>query len=74
MWTCPHCGQINDRDVNASLNLRDYGIQYLKNKNNKIWSWRSDKMLVFIPVSENYQEQENLDVGRVSLTINQFLE
>ena len=73
-WTCPHCGQINDRDVNASLNLRDYGIQYLKNKNNKIWSWRSDKMLVFIPVSENYQEQENLDVGRESLTINQFLE
>lgn len=26
-WNCPSCNQINDRDINASLNIRDKGIK-----------------------------------------------
>jgi len=26
LWKCPVCGAIHDRDVNASINLRNYGV------------------------------------------------
>ena len=29
-WTCPHCGAHHDRDVNASLNIKQEGIRMLK--------------------------------------------
>ena len=29
-WWCPSCGQYNDRDLNAALNIRDKGIEDLK--------------------------------------------
>lgn len=29
-WTCPMCGQVHDRDSNASINLRNEGIKILK--------------------------------------------
>ena len=29
-WTCPTCGQVHDRDSNASINLRNEGIKILK--------------------------------------------
>lgn len=28
-WECPYCGQTHDRDVNAALNLRNYGYNIL---------------------------------------------
>jgi len=28
-WTCPHCGEHHDRDVNAALNLRFFGLWLL---------------------------------------------
>ena len=28
-WTCPHCGEHHDRDVNAGRNLRAYGLWLL---------------------------------------------
>ena len=29
-WTCPHCGAHHDRDLNASLNIKQEGIRMLK--------------------------------------------
>jgi len=29
-WVCPNCGKLNDRDVNAALNIRDKGLKDLK--------------------------------------------
>lgn len=28
-WACPHCGELHDRDVNAAVNLRAYGLWLL---------------------------------------------
>ena len=28
-WTCPHCGSIHDRDINAAINLKQLGEQVL---------------------------------------------
>jgi len=35
-WVCPKCQVYHDRDVNASVNLRNEGIRILKEKNIKI--------------------------------------
>ena len=35
VWVCPGCGKIINRDYNAALNLRDYGIKELNYKLNK---------------------------------------
>ena len=31
-WECPECGEVHDRDFNASKNIRDEGIRLLKIK------------------------------------------
>ncbi len=28
-WTCEHCRQLNDRDINAAKNIRDEGLRIL---------------------------------------------
>lgn len=28
-WECPYCGQVHDRDINAAINLRNYGYSIL---------------------------------------------
>ncbi len=29
-WTCPKCESVNDRDINAALNIRDEGLRFLR--------------------------------------------
>jgi putative transposase len=28
-WKCPKCEAVNDRDINAALNIRDEGLRFL---------------------------------------------
>lgn len=36
IYKCPNCGYVEDRDINAALNLKQYGVNHISNLFNKI--------------------------------------
>ncbi len=41
-WTCENCHTTHDRDVNASINLRDEGLRLLKTSGTGDKAYRPD--------------------------------
>ena len=29
LYVCPNCGKVMDRDINAAINLRNYGLSLI---------------------------------------------
>jgi len=63
-WTCQECDVKHDRDINAAINIKDYGLNK-KQKKNRVGTIRISKPLENIPLgsSEKEETQPSLAVG-----------
>ena len=58
-WTCPHCGQVHQRDENAALNIKNEAIRVLR---------QAEENQLNSPPKENLSDSPLLD------TVNQELQ
>jgi len=79
-WVCPQCGQVHDRDANASLNIENEGRRIL------IGMWNSESKFVDYPTMDDrhvndlkssgkvkQKQRKNVGVNHQLLDLNQFV-
>ena len=44
-WTCEHCGSINDRDLNAAINIRDWIPKTNPNQEQKLIQYKRNRLI-----------------------------
>ena len=71
-WTCPNCSEIHDRDINATINIKNEGLRILDNQGT-VGNTETEGILVPSMPAENPTMDERLLDLKSSDSVNQEL-